>query len=275
MKQVNKIITYNECEARYEELLVISDKTASNPYDVFIQQVKDREHENFDESGKPRVNVEKHHITPKFDGGSEDKKNLVYLTVKDHVFTHWLRWKVFHKTGDLMAFTFRVGNTDEKLAAQKLAVKEARQKDQMENKGFYSSEFQTEMGLRGGFKGGSANTNAQFTARQNVGRMYGQVTGRMNQGERLRDFLRHYSLWAYQPDRRKPDEIFYLASPQLTFKDLAEQLNKKEPNSINMRSVATMHSLVYGQRPRKYGWRIVADMLTRSQATDGVLGDED
>jgi len=91
MNQVDKIITENECQARYQELLVISEKTASNPYDIFTQQVKDREHENFDESKKPRVNVEKHHITPKFDGGSENKENLVYVTVKDHVFAHWLR----------------------------------------------------------------------------------------------------------------------------------------------------------------------------------------
>jgi len=172
-----------------------------------------------------------------------------------------------------MAFTFRVGNTDEKLAAQKLAVQEARERDRMENKGFYNSDFQTEMGLRGGFKGGSANTNPQFLARQNVGRTYGQVTGRMNQGSKLNKFLTHYSFWAYQPDRQKPEERLYIASPPQTFKDLAEELNRKEPNSINMQNVATMHSLVYGTRKRKYGGRIVADMLTRRQATDGVLED--
>lgn len=274
MNKEKHIITVEECQSRYQEILAISKNTISNPYDVFIQQVKDREHENFDETKKPRVGVEKHHITPKFDGGSEDKKNLVYLTVKDHVFAHWLRWKVLNKTGDLIAYTFRVGDTDAKLAAQRQAVIEARERDKVENKGFYNSDFQTEMGLRGGYRGGSANTEEQFLARQNVGRLYGRVTGRMNQGSRLRDFLSRYSLWAFQPDRRKPDERFYLLSPEETFTDMAGELNKLEPNSINMLAVATMHSLVYGTRKRKYGWRIV-DTLTRSQATDGVLEDED
>ena len=39
-----------------------------------------------------------------------------------------------------------------------------------------------------------------------------------------------------------------------------------------MKNVATMDKIVRKQRKHLYDWRIV-DMLTRSQATDGVLED--
>lgn len=278
MEQISKekVITENECLAWYEKLLETSKKTGLNAYDTFMQEVKSQEGKKIDPSGEPLSTLEKHHITPRFEGGSDNKENLVCVTVKEHVFAHWLRWKVLGKTRDLTAYLFRVGNTDSALASQKQAVREARERDRREEKGFFNSDFQQEMGLRGGSKGSSAGSLSQFEARQTVGRRYGVITGKSNQSQELRVFLSNYSVWAHLDTRNRKqgstDELFCIISPKETFVKLAEELNNFVPGSIPITKVATMHKLVRGQRKRIYGWRIV-DTLTRSQATDGVLED--
>jgi hypothetical protein len=43
---------------------------------------------------KPEGYSERHHIVPKWLGGTDDDTNLVYLSFKDHVFAHWLLWRI-------------------------------------------------------------------------------------------------------------------------------------------------------------------------------------
>jgi len=59
----------------------------------------------------PYEGIEKHHIIPRFDGGTDDPSNLVLVFIKEHVIAHWLRWKVLKKPQDYSAFLFRIGDT--------------------------------------------------------------------------------------------------------------------------------------------------------------------
>jgi len=44
---------------------------------------------------KPSGYSERHHVVPKWMGGTDDDHNMIYLTFKDHVFAHWLLWKIY------------------------------------------------------------------------------------------------------------------------------------------------------------------------------------
>jgi hypothetical protein len=109
--------------------------------------------------------------------------NRILLTVKEHVIAHWIRYKCLNKIQDLSAYLFRIGDTEEALKLRDQHVKAAREEDRANKRGFFDTQFQIEMGHRGGSKGGSANTKAQFLARQKVGMTYGRVTGTENQNE--------------------------------------------------------------------------------------------
>jgi|JI81BgreenRNA_FD_contig_123_1153_length_2686_multi_4_in_1_out_1_2 hypothetical protein len=254
-----------------------------NLYDLYIHKRKAEESDKKDVSGKPYQGIERHHIIPKFDGGTDDPDNLVLLTVKEHVIAHWLRWQILGKIGDKISFLFRVGDTEEALAERLKLVQEAREKDKLENKGFYNSEFQREMGLRGGAKGGSANSDKQFLARQKVGQSYGRVTGIQNQSSAVKSFVLNGSIWAFSQKAKaqgrvkdrgplRPSafgELFCLITSKESFSDVARTLNTFVPNSIPMDQVTSMHKLVKGERPQMYGWRIV-EMLIRSEVRAGI-----
>jgi hypothetical protein len=46
----------------------------------------------------------KHHITPKFLGGTDDPSNLVLLHPIDHAIAHFVRWKMYKHDGDAWAY---------------------------------------------------------------------------------------------------------------------------------------------------------------------------
>lgn len=50
-------------------------------YDLIVERAKTRQLEGY---------KEKHHIVPKFEGGTDDKANLVELTAREHLLVHWL-----------------------------------------------------------------------------------------------------------------------------------------------------------------------------------------
>jgi hypothetical protein len=221
-----------------------SQGTCLNPYDVYILECKRHQ----------TSRVEKHHIIPRFDNGTDTPENIVFLTVKEHVLAHWLRWKVLNKPQDYRAFLFRIGDTEEALAQRRDSVLEARERDRVNNDGFFSSEFQSEMGRRGGPVGGSRNTIEQFRTRQRVGLTYGRTTGVGNQGSVLNQFLSNFSIWAYSAAAAmqgrgavRDDECFFLVSPKQAFVDTARTLNSFVPNSIT--NPNSMNKLVYGERP--------------------------
>jgi len=153
-------------------------------------------------------------------------------------------------------------------------VIEARERDRVNRDGFFSTEFQSEMGRRGGSIGGSRNTIEQFRARQTVGLTYGRTTGLANKGQPLTQFISNFSIWAYSAkaarERRgaiRNDECFFIVSPKEAFVDIIRALNSFVPHSIKKSS--PMHKVVYKERPQMYGWRIVKT-LTRSEVREGI-----
>lgn len=55
---------------------------------------------------EPNILFEKHHIVPKFCGGTDAKENIVLLTPSQHVLVHLLRFLEFGKTQDFFAYIF-------------------------------------------------------------------------------------------------------------------------------------------------------------------------
>jgi hypothetical protein len=269
----NSIVSENELNKMYQEMLEKSYGTGLDPYDTYIRECKLNEREKVDSEGQRLKGVEKHHIIPRFDGGTDVPENLVLLTVKEHVIAHWIRWKVKQQTRDYQAFLFRIGDTEEALRQRLQAVREARERDRVNQEGFFDIEFQQKMGSRGGVIGGSRNTEAQFLARQQVGLTYGRQTGVGNQSSTLRDFVEKYSIWAYNAKEARrertgtPVELYCLISPKKAFADVARELEKFVPGAI--KRTESMHKLVQGHRPQMYGWKIVIT-LTRSEVREGV-----
>ena len=266
---MNKIITQQELDCIFLEFQEKGSVCGLNGYDAYILECKKSENTKVNSKGKPNPGIEKHHILPSFDGGSDRPENMVLLTVKEHVIAHWLRWKVLGKRGDYTAYLFRVGNTEEALASQRQAVLEARERDRINQQGFFNSNLQRERGRRGGPIGGAANSTEQFLARQRVGQTYGRQTGIGNQGSVLSEFIKKYTLWKYN-NRNSPtnDEFFVLVCPKDSFVDITRVLNAFAPESIRVPSA--MHKVVYEERGQMYGWRIVTT-LTRSEVEEGII----
>lgn len=54
------------------------------------------------------IYVEYHHIIPKSQGGSDSSENLVCLLPEEHLFVHFMRWKVFGNVKDLYAYNWMI-----------------------------------------------------------------------------------------------------------------------------------------------------------------------
>lgn len=258
----NHVIQDKELEEIFQYITQKSNQTGLNPYDTYIQEIR-KKRENLSDS---ESYMEKHHIIPKFEKGSDSEENLIRLTVKEHIIAHWIRWQVFNKDQDRMAYLFRIGDTAEALKLKSLAIQKARKRDQEEGKGRFSSDYQSLMGKRDGSKGGQANTPSQFEARQMIGLTYGRKTGISNQQAQLKEFLSAFSIWEYRGKKNQllPEKIYVLINPKEAFIDVVKSLNQIIPNSIPVESASSMYKLVYEERPQIYGWRIV-NKLIRSE----------
>lgn len=65
-------------------------------YDQIVERAKTREISEYSE---------KHHIIPRCMGGTDDKKNLVKLTYREHFLCHWLLCKI-HPQNDKLLHAF-------------------------------------------------------------------------------------------------------------------------------------------------------------------------
>lgn len=65
-------------------------------YDEIINRAKNRKITD--------IYVEKHHIIPKFDGGSDNYENLVKLTAREHFICHYLLLKIYKNGKAFFAF---------------------------------------------------------------------------------------------------------------------------------------------------------------------------
>lgn len=268
----NSIVSGNELNDIW--LQMNSAGKGLNPYENVIQKLKNEDKNKKDDTGKVLIGIEKHHIISRFDGGTNDPSNLVLVSIKEHVIAHWLRWKVLEKPQDYAAFLFRIGDTEEAIAQRNLAIKAARERDKIEGRFMYDPEWQQEMGKRGGVRGGSANTEKQYQARQKVGLDYGRKKGINNQSDDLSEFISIYSIWAHSviaqttPRVKDRGEKFYcIIEPKPAFVDIVNTLNQFVPDAI--RSSSSFYKLVNKKRKQMYGWRIVST-LTRSEVREGI-----
>lgn len=122
-------------------------------------------------------------------------------------------------------------------------------------------------------------TEAQFLARQKVGKTYGCITGIGNQNTATKEFLQSICVWGYsQENNANPrlkvikDEIYFVVGPQTSREDLVRVLNlygRTKENKDSIRSSASFAKLTKDKRKQMYGWRII-DMLTRSEVEEGI-----
>lgn len=74
-------------------------------YDKFIQRKVQRNDELSRKELEIRFgNMEKHHIIPKHQGGSDKEDNLVLLTNKEHMIAHKILYMEFAQVGEKLLF---------------------------------------------------------------------------------------------------------------------------------------------------------------------------
>jgi hypothetical protein len=234
------------------------------------------------------TNTEKHHIKPVHAGGTNEKTNLIKLPVPVHVLAHWILWKENNSKRDERAFIMRSSISVDR---NKLALQAMQESNKEKGIGFqsYTSEQQSELGKRGGPKGGSANTLAQFYARQQVGLKYGRQTGKGNQSEELKELLKQYSVWEFngycQEDglyksnrgnsKKEKEHLFIVVGPREAFVDVADTLKIFVPSDADLKTLTELipklnPSKKVQKRNSRYGFSLYK-MLTRSEVEAGDL----
>lgn len=230
----------------------LSEKPNSDLYQCFLQSMKIR-------SSESSEYLEKHHILPRFAGGGDEEENIILLSPEEHVFAHFIRYLEYGTLADASTVLFRYGCDEE---GKRLAQQAALEKMKRDGKGRWDSKVQSERGKKGGAKGGSANTQSQFEARQAVGKKHGQNTGLGNQSTSLKAVIQRRLEWEHETF---PDETFF-TTPSKSAKEIINQLEKFVPGKILNDS--TFYKLLHGERLKMYGWKLV-DKGIRSEAEGG------
>lgn len=119
--------------------------------------------------------------------------------------------------------------------------------------------------MRGGHKGGSANSQNQFEARQKVGLTYGRQTGMRNQSNTLKEIINKYIIWEYS---KKGCFEYFLTEPKSSAIEIIKTLNIFIPNSIPS-NAAPFYKVLKKERPGMYDWKLMK-MLTRSEIEEGI-----
>jgi hypothetical protein len=217
-------------------------------YEQFIEYCK---LENFDSEV-----FEKHHIVPKHCGGTDDRDNLIYLPPHIHTLAHYYRWLSLQEIGDKVAYEMRWNQNIEsvKLRSQ-LAVNSNKEKGNL----FWNTEWQREQGLKGGIKGGSANTQNQFLARQKVGKTYGKQVGLSRQKNDLIEVLKHSTTWKHKTGKT------VILPPQESVSKICEELQRIE--YFDTPNKALLGKLIRGEKKQLYGWSFTG-MAISSQVPD-------
>jgi hypothetical protein len=146
---------------------------------------------------QPTIVFEKHHIIPKFAGGTDASENLVLLTPRQHILVHLLRYLEFGKKEYFIAYVFRSASKDVDLSSHGKRMAEYNKQNQFT---FWDPKFQSEQGKKGGKKGGSANTELQQQARSKVGKDWGPIVGLSNQSNDLKNALSYIMIFYHEEE---------------------------------------------------------------------------
>jgi hypothetical protein len=131
------------------------EKKTFNGTDVYLEFINQAsQHAEKLLNKNPSIYLETHHIIPKFEGGTNDPKNLVRLTFNDHTTAHLIRWIVYKNEKDKTAWKCMSGQCVE--VRKEIASLGGKiggpisQQIQKQNKvGWHNSEDQKERGIKG------------------------------------------------------------------------------------------------------------------------------
>jgi hypothetical protein len=201
-----------EIHSKKEQLL----RQGSDPYLEFIAEATLRAKKLLTED--PNTYCEKHHIVPRFEGGSDEESNLVTLTFNDHAIAHFIRWVVYKDPRDQTAWNIMsVQSEDWRREIASLGGKMgggAAQKQHKENKvGWFDSEAQRERGRK------SAALNKE------------QGTGAWDP----KNLIKANKVIAENPELYKPQQLKNLEQGRLTQKKLGKNLG--DPAAQRLKSM--------------------------------------
>lgn len=132
--------------------------------------------------------------TPKHAGGTDVKDNQPKKIISQLI-GYVGKSLAMLRTKRLFEFQLRKKENE---ALRFECVKALQKQWKSEKKNRFDSEKQRALGLKGGAKGGFANTEAQYKARSTVGKQYGRIAGKANQKPKLIEFLQKYSIWEFK-----------------------------------------------------------------------------
>jgi hypothetical protein len=122
-----------------EELVSFLQKE-NNSYAIFILDRLNRDYRIFGD-----VESNKHHIQPKHAKGSDERWNLVSLSLEEHMQAHQLLFDCYNNHYDYCVVCLFFGKTKE---AQKAVRKQNQINMKNNNRGFYNSALQRELARR-------------------------------------------------------------------------------------------------------------------------------
>jgi hypothetical protein len=139
--------------------------------------------------GRPffKHQTQRHHILPKFAGGTDAESNMIRVEYDDHCLFHFIRFKTFEfspplegeegykRSWDWVAFVLMTGTSTEKRAANVERVRMSQAKQKREGINWYNPEKQRKLSLRP-----SAKRDA---ARRAVGLVILEAMSQANQSE--------------------------------------------------------------------------------------------
>lgn len=220
-------------------------------YEMFIEQHKSKKYP----SG---TRLEKHHILPRFQKGTDDPDNILSLSIKDHTLAHFYRYLAYSQRGDKVAYTMRQNQTEDTARNRSMLAVEANKADK---KLFWDPDWQSLQGTKGGKVAGKKNTLAQQQARSQVGKIYGPKVGISNQSTKLKALLQNTITWRHRSGK------IVTTNPSESFQAICNVLNSNIPGEI--RNSSSFRKVLDGQRKQMYNWEILS-MAIRSEAANGL-----
>lgn len=201
-----------EINSKKEQLL----RQGSDAYLEFIAEATLRAKKLLTED--PNTYCEKHHIVPRFEGGSDAESNLVTLTFNDHAIAHFIRWVIYKDPRDLTAWNIMSAQSEDwrrEIASLGGKIGGAvAQKQHKENKvGWFDPEAQRERGRK------SAALNKE------------QGTGAWDP----KNLIKANKVIAENPELYKPQQLKNLEQGRLTQKKLGKNLG--DPAAQRLKSM--------------------------------------
>lgn len=233
----------------FNQWINISFEVGPTAYEQFINFIKANQSElpKFPNEKIP----EEHHIQCLFDNGLDKDENKILLYSNNHILAHIVRFICLRKPGDALAVILRLCSDNEISQSEKSKIIAEANKD----KGilFWSSEWQSIQGQKGGQKGGLANTTEQFKARSQVGKNYGRISGLSRQTVKTLERLKKMYCF-YRVDN--PTKVYRFNPPFESFADIYTILDSISMNKP-IRNRSSFYKVINGERSGMYGWILI------------------